>query len=189
MEISTSKCNERITDKRIYIVLILRALHAMRSLYMNIFYNETPQHFECLYYHVCLSAFRVLFIGLISCYGLCGDYKLRHWISAVNIGMKLTDRHRGNQNLNTKNLFQKHGTFIICCCCFCYYFFLNFHWFYKVYFLFLKKMISFFLSIAFEKIVLFLFKSPAFRLSQIDRKAIIWFCMVKIFWIYFQIMQ
>lgn len=128
-------------------VLILLTLHDMRSLYMNIFYNETPQHFECLYYHVCLSAFRVLFIGLISCYGLCGDYKLRHWISAVNIGMKLTDRHRGNQNLNTKNLFQQHGTF--------YYIFvvvvlillfLNFHWFYKVYFLFLKKMISFFSS-------------------------------------------
>lgn len=143
MEISTSKCNERITDKRIYIVLILHALHDMRSLYMNIFYNETPQHFECLYYHVCLSAFRLLFIGLISCYGLCGDYKLRHWISAVNIGMKLTDRHRGNQNLNTKSV-PTTWYFLLFVVVVLILLFLNFHWFYKVYFLFLKKMISFF---------------------------------------------
>lgn len=136
MEILTSKCNERITDKRIYIVLILLALHDMRSLYMNIFYNETPQHFECLYYHVCLSAFRVLFIGLISCYGLCGDYKLRHWISAVNIGMKLTDRHRDNQNLNTKNLFQHHGTFYYFLLLFWYYYFLTFTDFIKCIFCF-----------------------------------------------------
>lgn len=136
MEISTSKCNERITDKRMNKVLILRALHDMRSLYMNIFYNETPQHFECLYYHVCPSAFRVLFIGLISCYGLCGDYKLRHWISAVNIGMKLTDRHRGNQNLNTKNLFQQHGTFYYLLLLFWYYYFLTFTDFIKCIFCF-----------------------------------------------------